>query len=337
MGKPSGEIIETPITSNFREGLTVSEHFISTHGARKGLADTALKTADSLLPVVSSTWRRTSSSTRSIAARWTGSRRGRSSRAAIIEPLRDRIIGRVTLEKIVDPLSGDVIVDVNDEIDEEKPRRSRKAASRRSDPIGADLREPARRVREVLRPRPGDREAGRAGPRGRRHRRAVHRRAGHAADDADVPHRRHGVARLRAVDARCEARRNGPGTGRRSRRRHGRGSDGGRAGRHEPHRVARGPGPEGRDRERYPIVYGARLKVRDGQAVEQGQILVEWDPYTFSILTEDAGTVSYKDLVSDVTFHEEVDEVTGLSRKIVVDSPTRRSSRRSRCATRRAR
>jgi DNA-directed RNA polymerase subunit beta' len=78
---------------------------------------------------------------------------------------------------------------------------------------------------------------------------------------------------------------------------------------------------KGRDRERYPIVYGARLKVTDGQAVEPGQILVEWDPYTFSILTEDAGAVKYKDLIADLTFHEEVDEVTGLSRKIVVDSP----------------
>ena len=78
---------------------------------------------------------------------------------------------------------------------------------------------------------------------------------------------------------------------------------------------------KGRDRERYPIVYGARLKVRDGQQVEPGTVLVEWDPYTFSILTEDAGTIKYKDLISDVTYHEEVDEVTGLSRKIVVDSP----------------
>ena len=59
---------------------------------------------------------------------------------------------------------------------------------------------------------------------------------------------------------------------------------------------------KGRDRERYPIVYGARLKVRDGEPVEPGQILVEWDPYTFSILTEDAGTVKYKDLISDVTY-----------------------------------
>jgi DNA-directed RNA polymerase subunit beta' len=78
---------------------------------------------------------------------------------------------------------------------------------------------------------------------------------------------------------------------------------------------------KGRDRERYPIVYGARLKVRDGQTVEPGTILVEWDPYTFSILTEESGTVKYKDLISDVTYHEELDEVTGLSRKIVVDSP----------------
>ena len=78
---------------------------------------------------------------------------------------------------------------------------------------------------------------------------------------------------------------------------------------------------KGRDRERYPIVYGARLKVADGEQVEVGKILVEWDPYTFSILTEESGTVKYKDLISDVTYHEEVDEVTGLSRKIVVDSP----------------
>jgi DNA-directed RNA polymerase subunit beta' len=78
---------------------------------------------------------------------------------------------------------------------------------------------------------------------------------------------------------------------------------------------------KGRDRERYPVVYGARLKVRDGQQVEQGTVLVEWDPYTFSILTEDAGQSKYKDLIPDITYHEEVDEVTGLSRKIVVDSP----------------
>jgi DNA-directed RNA polymerase subunit beta' len=78
---------------------------------------------------------------------------------------------------------------------------------------------------------------------------------------------------------------------------------------------------KGRDRERYPIVYGARLKVSDGQAVDQGQVLVEWDPYTFSILTEEEGTVKFKDIVEGMTVHEEVDEVTGLSRLIIIDSP----------------
>ena len=74
-------------------------------------------------------------------------------------------------------------------------------------------------------------------------------------------------------------------------------------------------------RERYSVVYGARLKVRDGQHVEKGQILVEWDPYTFSILTEGGGTVRFKDIIDKVTVHEEVDEITGLSRLIIVDSP----------------
>jgi DNA-directed RNA polymerase subunit beta' len=78
---------------------------------------------------------------------------------------------------------------------------------------------------------------------------------------------------------------------------------------------------KGRDRERYPIVYGARLKVKDGQKVEQGQTLVEWDPYTFSILTEEPGTIRFKDIIEGMTVHEEVDEVTGLSRFIIVDSP----------------
>jgi DNA-directed RNA polymerase subunit beta' len=104
MAKPSGEIIETPITSNFREGLTVLEYFISTHGARKGLADTALKTADSgyltrrLVDVAQDV-------IISRRLRHDGRHRGAAivESGEIIEPLRDRIIGRVTLERIVDP------------------------------------------------------------------------------------------------------------------------------------------------------------------------------------------------------------------------------------------
>src|SRR4029078_3408670 len=78
---------------------------------------------------------------------------------------------------------------------------------------------------------------------------------------------------------------------------------------------------KGRARERYPIVYGARLKVKEGQHVEQGQVLVEWDPYTFSILTEEPGQIRFKDILEGITVHDEVDEVTGLSRLIIVDSP----------------
>src|SRR6185295_13883448 len=74
-------------------------------------------------------------------------------------------------------------------------------------------------------------------------------------------------------------------------------------------------------RERYAVVYGARLKVKDGEKVTKGQVLVEWDPYTFSILTEGGGTVRFKDIIDKVTVHEEVDEITGLSRLIIVESP----------------
>src|SRR6201999_463177 len=116
MAKPSGEIIETPITANFREGLEVQHYFISTHGARKGLADTALKTADSgyltrrLVDVAQDVI---------IHEIDCGTVDGIEARAIvesgeIIEPLRDRIIGRTTLERIVDPFNGETIVEVNE-------------------------------------------------------------------------------------------------------------------------------------------------------------------------------------------------------------------------------
>ena len=121
MAKPSGEIIETPITANFREGLNVLQYFISTHGARKGLADTALKTADSgyLTRRLCAMWRRTSSSAKAIAAppkAFTWNRL--SNRAKSSKPLRDRIVGRVAQEDQRD-FEGNVIVAVNEEITEE--------------------------------------------------------------------------------------------------------------------------------------------------------------------------------------------------------------------------
>ena len=157
MAKPSGEIIETPIKANFREGLTVLQYFISTHGARKGLADTALKTADSGYLT-----RRLVDVAQDVIISRAGLRHGRrhlrharsSKSGETIEPLRDRIIGRVSLEKIKD-YEGKVIVEVNQEIDEDlasaDPGRRYRA---RQDSLGAHLRVQARRLHPLLRPQP---------------------------------------------------------------------------------------------------------------------------------------------------------------------------------------
>jgi DNA-directed RNA polymerase subunit beta' len=324
MAKPSGEIIETPITSNFREGLTVLQYFISTHGARKGLADTALKTADSgyltrrLVDVAQDVI---------ISEHDCGTLDGIEARAIvesgeIIEPLRDRIVGRVTLEKIVDPFSTETIVDLNEEIDEDKASAVQEGGIEKV------------KIRSVLTC------AARRGVCARCYGRDL--ATGRLVELGQAV----GVIAAQSIGE--------PGTQLTMRTFHIGGTasrvseqntlDAKHAGavRYqnlqvvETHKTAEGGGQlivmnrngslvvadeKGRDRERYPIVYGARLKVRDGQKVEQGQTIVEWDPYTFSILTEETGTVRFKDIIEGLTIHEEVDEVTGLSRFIIVDSP----------------
>ena len=325
MAKPSGEIIETPITSNFREGLTVLQYFISTHGARKGLADTALKTADSgyltrrLVDVAQDVI---------ISELDCGTLDGIEARAIVesgevIEPLRDRIVGRVTLERILDPFTSDTIVDINEEIDEDKASAVQEGGIEKV------------RIRSVLTC------AARRGVCARCYGRDL--ATGRLVELGQAA----GVIAAQSIGE--------PGTQLTMRTFH----IGGTASRvseqntldakHsgsvryqglqvvETHKGVEGKtgqlivmnrtgslvvaDEKGRDRERYPIVYGARLKVKDGQKVEQGQTLVEWDPYTFSILTEDPGSIRFKDIIEDVTVHEEVDEVTGLSRFIIIDSP----------------
>jgi DNA-directed RNA polymerase subunit beta' len=326
MAKPSGEIIEAPITSNFREGLTVQQYFISTHGARKGLADTALKTADSgyltrrLVDVAQDVI---------ISERDCGTLDGIEARAIvesgeIIEPLRDRIVGRVTLEKIVDPFSGETIVEMNGEIDEEKAsavqeggiekvriRSVLTCATRRGvcarcygrDLSAGKLVELGQAVGVIAAQSIGE-------PGTQLTMRTFHigGTASRISDQNTLDARHAGTAHyegLQVVETHRADTKSGVGqliVMNRS------GS-----------LVVRDL--KGRDRERYPIVYGARLQVKDGQKVEQGQVLVEWDPYTFSILTEELGTVRFKDIIDGVTVHEEVDEVTGMSRFIIVDSP----------------
>ena len=324
MAKPSGEIIETPITSNFREGLTVLQYFISTHGARKGLADTALKTADSgyltrrLVDVAQDVI---------ISEFDCGTLDGIEARAIvesgeIIEPLRDRIVGRVTLEKIVDPFTAETIVDVNEEIDEDKAsavqeggiekvkiRSVLTCATRRGVCAHCYGRDLATGRLVELGQAAGVIAAQSIGEPGTQlTMRTFHigGTASRVSEQNTLDAKHSGNVRYQSLQVV------------------------------ETHKGVDGSGGQiivmnrsgslvvadqkGRDRERYPIVYGARLKVRDGQKVEQGQTLVEWDPYTFSILTEESGAVCFKDIVEGLTVHEEVDEVTGLSRFIIIDS-----------------
>ncbi len=159
----------------------------------------------------------------------------------MLEPLRDRIVGRVCQEDIFDPLTEEKII-VDRRRDHRGSRLQRPGGRHRAgqDPLGADLRDAARRLPPLLRPQAGDRQDGRDRRGGRRHRGAVDRRAGHAADDADLPLRRHGVARHRAVEARGQE----PGHGQVPHDRHRR-AQGRRPGRRQPQRQAHDRGQQG--------------------------------------------------------------------------------------------
>ena len=209
MAKPSGEVIETPITSNFREGLTVLQYFISTHGARKGLADTALKTADSgyltrrLVDVAQDVI---------INEYDCGTSDGIYVEPIIeggveVEPLRDRVVGRVSLEK-------------HQGLRGQRNRRRQPGNHRgtrqpdpgrgyraRPHPLRAHLRIAPRCLRSVLRAQPRLRPNGRTWRSRRRHRRAVHRRTRHAAHHAHVPHRWCRDPRQRALHSRGQEQR----------------------------------------------------------------------------------------------------------------------------------
>ena len=210
MAKPDGSIIETPITANFREGLNVLQYFISTHGARKGLADTALKTANSGYLT-----RRLVDVTQDLVVTEDdcGTTNGVAMRALVeggevIEPLRDRILGRVTAVDVMNPDTQDVLYPQAALLDEEAVEQDRGLGYRRGACAhAAHLRNALRAVREVLRARPRSRCAGQFGRSHRCNRRPVDRRAGHAVDDAHLPHRWRGIARGGGVRSRGEEQR----------------------------------------------------------------------------------------------------------------------------------
>src|SRR5450631_1449906 len=317
MAKPSGEIIETPITANFREGLTVLEYFISTHGARKGLADTALKTADSgyltrrLVDVAQDVI---------INQEDCGTVKGIATTPIIeagetIEPLRDRIIGRVSLEKLKD-YEGKTIVEINQEIDEDlasavqaagiekvKIRSVLTCESKRGVCILCYGRNLGSGKMVEMGEAVGVIAAQSIGEPGTQLTMRTFHIGGTASRVSDASHleaKNAGTVRfINLVTVRSK--------------------DGGLVAMNRNGSIAI-IDDKGREKERYAIVYGAKLKVEEGAKIAQGGTLGEWDPYTFSLLTEIAGTVQFKDLQEGVTLNEEVDEVTGLSRLVVADS-----------------
>jgi len=318
MSKPSGEVIETPITANFREGLSVLQYFISTHGARKGLADTALKTADSgyltrrLVDVaqdviVTEVDCETFDGITVTAIMESGD---------ILEPLRDRIVGRVSQEDVYDPLSGEQLVAQNDEITEDLANSIQEAGIEQV------------KIRSVLTCET---------------RRGVCRRCygrnlatGSMVDIGEAV----GVIAAQSIGE--------PGTQLTMRTFH----VGGTASRvsEQSKHEATNPGivhflnvntvtnkngdlvvinrsgkllivdPKGREKERYALVYGSTLKVQDGEEVKPGHVLVEWDPYTSAILTEIGGRIEYRDIIEGENVREETDRVTGLTQMVIVES-----------------
>jgi DNA-directed RNA polymerase subunit beta' len=317
MAKPSGEIIETPITANFREGLTVLQYFISTHGARKGLADTALKTADSgyltrrLVDVAQDVI---------ISHHDCGTVEGIYVTPIIeagetIEPLRDRIIGRVSLEKLKD-YEGKTIVEVNQEIDENLASAIQAAGIERVKIRSVLTCESKRGVCILCYGR--NLGSGKMVEMGEAVGVIAAQSIGEPGTQLTMRTFHIGGTASRVSDASHLESKNA-GTVRFINLVTVRSKDGGLVAMNRNGSIAV-VDEKGREKERYAIVYGAKLKVEEGAKVTQGSTLGEWDPYTFSLLTEIAGTVQFKDLQEGVTLNEEVDEVTGLSRLVVADS-----------------
>ncbi len=318
MAKPSGEIIETPITSNFREGLTVLQYFISTHGARKGLADTALKTANSgyltrrLVDVAQDAV---------VSEEDCGTTDGIWVDALveggeIIQRVGERVLGRIALHDIHDPISSELLVKANEEINEAKVEKIE----------GAGLEKVL--IRSVLTC-------------------IAKRGICKKCYGRDLAHG-HEVNIGEAVGIIAAQSIGEPGTQLTMRTFH----IGGTASRQVERSMIRPRnegtvkflnlktvenvegslvimnrngeisilGKGGREVERYPVIYGAVLKIRDGEKVKPDQILAEWDPFTIPIMTEVHGIVKFGDIIEGATMQERRDKVTGKISRVVVEN-----------------
>jgi DNA-directed RNA polymerase subunit beta' len=317
MAKPSGEIIEQPIIANFKEGLSVLEYFNSTHGARKGLADTALKTANSgyltrrLVDVAQDCI---------IVEEDCGTERGLIARAVmdggeVVSSLSERILGRTTAEEVMDPATGAALVGANVLIEEEQAERIEKAGVEQvkirsvltcEAPVGVCGhcygRDLARGTPVNIGEAVGVIAAQSIGEPGTQLTMRTFHIGGAAqrgAEQSSVEASHDGVVSVRNRNVVMNSQ-------------------------NVPVVMSRNcelilADANGRERARFRVPYGARLLVDDGSTVTRLQKLAEWDPYTLPIITERAGTVEYLDLMEGVTLVERMDEVTGLTSKVVVD------------------
>jgi DNA-directed RNA polymerase subunit beta' len=318
MAKPSGEIIETPITANFREGLTVLQYFISTHGARKGLADTALKTANSGYL----TRRLVDVAQDAVISEFDcgtldGIRVTKLEDAGeVIQPLGDRILGRVALEDIVDPLTGEVLVAANTELDEALVHLIEEAGieevvirsvltcqTKRGVCAKCYGRDLARGYKVNIGESIGIIASQSIGEPGTQLTMRTFHIGGAAArgkiEQSSLEARNEGHVRIRNANIAKKA------DGSIVMNRHG-----------EVVLVD----DTGREREHHRLVYGALLKVNEGDKVKAGQLLAEWDAFAMPILSEVGGIIKFGDIVEGVTMTEKLDEVTGLSRKVIIES-----------------
>ena len=318
MAKPSGEIIETPITANFREGLTVLEYFISTHGARKGLADTALKTADSgyltrrLVDVAQDVI---------ITIEDCGTLNGILVNAIIegdetVVKLSERIVGRVALDNIVDVITDTILIEAGTEITEEKAQRIEEAGIEKirirsvltcesnhgvcvkcygrnlATNSMVDLGEAVGIIAAQSIGEPGTQLTMRTFHIGGTASRIVEQSYIESKYKGAVKYHNLRVASTKKENELVVLNRNG--------------------------QVSIND-PQGRELERHIVPQGAIIRVEDSKAIESGAIFVKWDPYTVPILSEVSGKVVFEDIKEGVTLKEELDPATKLKNRVIVE------------------
>ena len=323
MAKPDGSIIETPITANFREGLNVLQYFISTHGARKGLADTALKTANSgyltrrLVDVAQDLV---------VTEEDCGTEEGIVMKPIIeggdvVEPLRERVLGRVTAKDVL-ALNGDVIMPKGTLLDEDKVdameaagvdevvvRSAITCQTRHGICAKCYGRDLARGHEVNIGEAVGVIAAQSIGEPGTQLTMRTFHIGGAASRTAaasNITVKAEGTIRLHNIKTVKNKQDNLVAVSR-----------SGEIGVIDE---------AGRERERYKLPYGALILVEDGERVEAGQEVATWDPHTHPIITEVAGTIRLHDFIEGVTVTKQVDEVTGLSSTVVIDPKSRGSA-----------